>query len=65
MATMNMGVAATTQGYQVLFAVLASMAAETDVVDFKPAPCAADLALPSVTLEDSPVQLAVRISVQP
>ncbi len=62
---MNMGMASTTEGYQVLFAVLTSMATEVDVMDFKPAPCAADLAPPPVALKHRPVQFAVGVPVQP
>ena len=49
---MNMGVAATTEGYQVPFAVAASATAELEMMNFEPSSCATDLAGPTVTLQD-------------
>jgi hypothetical protein len=44
---------------QVLFGVVAEVAAELLVMNFEMRPCTADLAAPAVTLQDDPVQFGV------
>ncbi len=61
---MNLAVATSTEGNQILFVIASRTAAEVDVVDFKSSPCATVLACPAIALEHSLVQLEVRISVQ-
>ncbi len=61
---MNVDVATSAEGDQVLFVIRSCVAAKVDVVDLKPGKCATDLAFPAIALEHSLVQLAVGISVQ-
>ncbi len=61
---MTVPVAIGTEGDQILLAVVAATAAEPDVVNFEMMASTTDLALPSITLKHSPVQLAVGLRVQ-
>jgi hypothetical protein len=62
---MNGPVANSADADEILFAIASSAAAELDVMNLKSTAGTADLACPAVALEDSPLQFAVGISVQP